>query len=88
MADPGNHTPKPDSHWIALGVVVFALAASMGPNRRRAFIEALEQFTAETEARSRIVAFGRVHSGAMSRNARTAASWLRRVVSQLRAAFE
>ena len=88
MTNGGNHLPKPEAIWVALAIVVWAIAAALGPRRRAGFIDAMAAATAQHEARERVLAFGRngAHSREMSRSVRAATAWLRRLEAALRTA--
>lgn len=90
MANHSNHFPKPEPALVALGIVVWAMAIALGAKRRRVFIEALEDLTAEHAARGRVIAFGThsARSRALSHGGRVAAAYLQRLTVSLRSALK
>lgn len=85
MSQNGNGLPKPEPLWIALGIVVAAMAESLSPRRRALFFAALRTLTDEHEARSRVVVFGsaRNHRRDLPQSVRVAIAWLRRLIVEL-----
>lgn len=82
----GNGMPKPDAMWIALGIVILALAEALEDGLGRRFIDALERRAAEHQDPQRVVAFGPMRSGrqALTQASRTAAAWVGRLAAELR----
>lgn len=83
-----NGLPRPEAIWIALGIVVWALAEALEDGRGRRFLAALDRLADEHAAQGRIVAFDPPVRGgrAMSHAARVAATWVSRIAAELRAA--
>jgi hypothetical protein len=80
--------PPPDPIWIALGIVIWALAEALGEKRRPQFIAALERIAADHSARGKIVSLhinGRRRSVAAS--AKVASNYITRIVGEMRAAY-
>jgi hypothetical protein len=84
----GNGMPPADAVWLALGIVIWAMARALGERRRALFIDALEALASDINALRRIIApLGeRHHLTQMPQAQRIAGEWLRRIVVQLRAA--
>jgi hypothetical protein len=90
MASNGtNHRPKPEPVWIALGIVVWAVAVALGPKRRQAFIDTLAELTDDHAARRRVIGFEppQSRSRALSQSVLVAAAWLQRLIGDLKAGF-
>lgn len=85
MAGNGNHMPKPEAIWIALGITIAATAIALGPKRRPTFFAAFRTLIAQHESRERVVSFdaGRNHRRAMSQSIRASVSWLLRLIVEL-----
>lgn len=85
MSQDSNPLPQPESHWIALGIVVAALAIALGRKRRAVFFQALRRITSEHEARERIAVFGQAKGNGrtMSNAIRGGVSWLSRLIVEL-----
>lgn len=81
----GNGMPKLEPIWLALGIVVWAIASAMAAPMRARFIKALETIIKEHEDRRRIVAFDRRSLGKreVSRIIRVAIVFLRRLLEGL-----
>jgi hypothetical protein len=90
MAREPNHMPPPEPIWVALGLAIWAVAIALGDRRRGLFIDALERVASDQVAKRRIVA---VHQPdgrrrAVTASVQVAASYVTRIVAQLRAAHE
>lgn len=85
MSQHWNHMPKPEPIWIALGIVVAAIAAALGAKRRRVFFAALRELVHQHESRERVVSFtaARSQTRAMSQAIRGGAAWLSRLIEEL-----
>lgn len=85
MAKNGNGLPPPDAHWVALGIVVAALAEGLGAKRRARFFAALRSLIDDHEASSRVVVFGSAttHRRDLPHSIRVATRWLRRLTTEL-----
>lgn len=81
----GNHMPRPEPGWVALGIVVAALAVALGGERRRMFFDAMRRLVEQHETRNRVVVFGsqRNHVRAMSHAIRGGVAWLKRLIVEL-----
>lgn len=91
MARNGNHLPRPEAIWIALGIVVFAIVRTMSRKKRALFIAELKSLVAEHEGADRVIAFGsRARwNGGMLNAIRGGVFWIRRLIVELeRAAGE
>lgn len=90
MPQTGEHMPKPEPIWIALGILVAAYFMTLGARRRRAFLAAVSDMADAHERMERIVAFEvrRNHARAMSHSIRGGVAWIRRLVSELETAPE
>lgn len=88
MANGTNHLPKPDPVWVALGIIVAAIAAALGPTRRARFFDAMEELSVEHETRAHVLVFTRNHRRDLPRSAKVASHWLNRLVVELRAAWD
>lgn len=90
MRANGNHTPKPEACWLALGLVVWAIAIALGRRRRADFIDALERVAHHQEGKSRVVGFGppNARRGRLTQASLVATAWALRLVADLRAALE
>lgn len=86
MAQDGM--PPPSAIWVALGIVVWAVAEALEDGRGKRFLDALERRAAEHENARQIVAFGPVRTGkpALTQATRAAAAWVGRVAAVLRSA--
>lgn len=82
--------PRPEPYWIALGIVVAAIAISQGPKRRRLFLRALRELTEQHESRTRVVSFDtrRNHTRALSHSIKGSAAWMYRLIEELETAPE
>lgn len=89
MANGTNHRPKPDPQWVALGIVVWAVAVALGSKRRKVFIEALDELTDDHATRRRVIGFDppQARSRALSQSVLVAAAWLNRLVTDLKTGF-
>jgi hypothetical protein len=76
--------PKPEAIWIALGIVVWAIAEALEDGRGRRFIDALERRTAEHQRAAAVAPFGRRKP--TSSATRQAGAWLEKVTQELRTA--
>lgn len=74
MAGSTGDMPRPTAIWIALAIVTWATATALGPTRRARFVAALERLAGEHAARD------------AGRPVNLAATWIGRMVSELRAA--
>lgn len=85
MARNGNHMPKPDAVWVALGIVAFATMLSLPPKRRRVFLDALATLAAQSDSSDRVIAFGarKRWNGTMSQSIRSGVFWLKRLIVEL-----
>lgn len=77
--------PKPEAIWVALGIVVVAVAVALGSRQRALFFDALRMLIAEHESRERIVVFGRAgrNGRTMSNAIRGGVAWLRRLIVEI-----
>lgn len=85
MSNNGNGIPKPEPVWIALGIVVAALATALGAQRRRVFFDALRTMVEQHENRSNVAVFGslRFNGRNMSQAIRGGVAWLKRLIVEL-----
>lgn len=90
MTRNGNHMPKPDEFWIALGILVAAWVETTTPKQRRQFIAALERHAAEHENSVRVIVFGsrRRWNGGMSSAIRGGVSWVKGLIIELKRAVD
>ena len=88
MAQNGNRMPDPDAVWIALGMVIWAIALALGGRRRGAFIAALAALTEDQDARRQVVSIHTTNGRkrAFTQSVQVAATYLARIVAELRAA--
>jgi hypothetical protein len=80
----GHDLPRPEAIWIALGIVVWAIAEALEDGRGRRFIEALERRATEHESGPRVVPISSRRTP--SRDVRQAGAWLAKVAQELRTA--
>ncbi len=80
-----NGLPSPSAIWLALGIIVAAIAETLGPRRKARFFSALRSLADEHERRSGVLVFGhaRNHRKLLPQAARIAVAWLRRLTSEL-----
>lgn len=89
MSQPSNHMPKPEPVWIALGIVVAAVAVTLsvmlGERATRVFFDAMRQMIAAHENRERVVVFGATgrNGRTMSNAIRGGVAWLKRLIVEL-----
>jgi hypothetical protein len=90
MASDRPEFPRPEAIWIALGIVVWAIAEALEDGRGRRFLDALERRTAEQAGALRVVPFGppSPDDRTLGAASRLAAAWLRRLAAELRNAMK
>lgn len=78
--------PKPTAIWIALGIVILALAEALEDGLGRRFLDALERRAAEHKDPQRVVVFGavRANRAEVTQESRTASEWVGRLAADLR----
>jgi hypothetical protein len=87
MAETDDHMPPPDPVWLTLGILIFAIAAALGPTRSAAFIAALDEQAAGQASRRRVIAIHATDGRrrAVTRSVQVAATFVARIVAELRA---
>jgi hypothetical protein len=78
----GNGMPRPEPIWIALGIVIFAIAEALEDGRGRRFLDALERRADEHQTTPTVIPFGARRPS--SQAAQMAAIWVSRVAQELR----
>jgi len=80
--------PKPEPIWFALAMIVWALAATFGPNRRARFLDSLARISGDGDTLSQVTPFRRdgQRRANMSQATTIAAGWIARLAEALRAA--
>jgi hypothetical protein len=88
VSERGNGFPKAEAIWLALAIVIWAVAEALEDGRGERFIAALERRADEHEALRRVVTFGTTDGqrSMLRRHAGVASQWLSRVAAELRAA--
>lgn len=84
----GNGLPKPEPVWVALSLIVWAVAAALSAQQRSRFIDTLDSLAKDQEARRQVVAIN-VTNGrrrALTQSVQVAARFIERIVVELRAA--
>jgi hypothetical protein len=80
----GNGMPRPEPIWIALGIVIFAIAEALEDGRGRRFLDALERRADEHRASPRVVPL--VGQRPTSQASQQASAWVAKIAQELRSA--
>ena len=92
MSPNGNGFPKPEPALIVIGMVIWAIAVALGPQRRARFIEALAEQVESEEGRRRVVSITTANATtnggrrALTQAVNFSARFVGRIVAELRAA--
>jgi hypothetical protein len=79
------HMPRPEPIWVALSILIWALAETLGPTRRARLLGAMARYCEADELRRRVTAL-HLRNGrrrAVSQSAQVACAWITRIVVEL-----